>query len=489
MPQIIEDAVNKILATINPNGDVNKNILYISSLMRLSLILEGEELSNLQKKIISIATECFNNNQSDENCLHIWVLSILSFSFIHGVTDLLSSAEKYCKEFIVYNPESLHILQILGRIYQTYATRLLKGFNKNIDLAIDYYNQGLNYEPQNSSLLVNLGTAYLDKFYKIKKSDYLELAYDAFIKAEKDSKEIKTYDFSDSYVEPDASFNIAKIHALKEEIPEALFYLEKSLKNNLSLSRREIVETHALSNLENSENYWKLINKFRPIKVPKPIFFTEDSDAQAFKLVLEASGFDLNKIEVQEYQGCGRLDVIKHLSEYVRKKDNNKIIFIHRDRDYLSDKFISEQIVECEKMGVNFFVTKGTDIESYFISPEHINSLYPEIPIDIAELLINEAIDEKSIESMEKFKGSNKKDIDIEDFSTKSKEEIDKIISEKFEKNKFRYSHGKKVLNHLKSKIHKEYKFKPNLFQKSDFIVEPYLKEKSREIKMKLEGL
>jgi hypothetical protein len=55
---------------------------------------------------------------------------------------------------------------------------------------------------------------------------------------------------------------------------------------------------------------------------------------------------------------------------------------VHRDRDFLTDFEVEAWKTALRSAGVEAFVTKGIDIESYFIGPEHLAEVNDDVSIE-----------------------------------------------------------------------------------------------------------
>jgi predicted ATPase len=186
----------------------------------------------------------------------------------------------------------------------------------------------------------------------------------------------------------------------------------------------------------------------------KYIFLTEDSNTEGVRALLIASGFDLNEVDIWSYKGCAKVDVALVLSAFIRKHAPITKIILHRDRDYLNDEEIQKFKRVIESNDINCFITMGTDIESHFLSAQHINQIYPQISIELAESIINEATDEVEEKTLEKFINSRTA-IDLRNVGSNNINpgRISADAHRLYFQDKKRYRHGKKVLGCVKSKL------------------------------------
>ena len=107
----------------------------------------------------------------------------------------------------------------------------------------------------------------------------------------------------------------------------------------------------------------------------KYIFLTEDSDTDMCRLLLEHNG--IRDVLVFPYHGCASLDSAILLSDLIHNAAPNCSIILHRDRDFMTDVEVEYYIKRIKKnAAVIPFFTKGSDIESYFVSVEHLSNVF-----------------------------------------------------------------------------------------------------------------
>ncbi|MFT3677972.1 MAG: Fic family protein [Chitinophagaceae bacterium] len=213
----------------------------------------------------------------------------------------------------------------------------------------------------------------------------------------------------------------------------------------------------------------ELEEQLKKIKGTEKCFvLTEDSSSgDLLKLVLEASGFNMQQTTVIAYSGSSNIVYATLFSEFVKQKLPHVFIIVHRDKDYLTTKELIKQKNQFDKINVEFFVTSGTDIESYFVNPTHINYCHPEVALDFASRIINESIIEAEETSLRKFK--------IKEFGEKYKEKyshLDDALIKIYESDIFRFTHGKTVSGIVKKKIQDFLKSNPHID-----VLSPYIKD------------
>lgn len=183
----------------------------------------------------------------------------------------------------------------------------------------------------------------------------------------------------------------------------------------------------------------------------KCIVLTEDENFGQLQRYFEIHGFQLPETEFVSYLGASQFNSAIALGNYIFSRNNQAKIIIHRDRDYLTEEEVAGYNRKTAKFGFEFFVTDGVDVESHFISPEHINALYPQITIPDANQIIADATQEVRDLSIKRlvnrFFEMNR---GVQDVFTKNQE-----LAELYESDVRRYRYGKKVLKAINAKIQK----------------------------------
>jgi hypothetical protein len=123
------------------------------------------------------------------------------------------------------------------------------------------------------------------------------------------------------------------------------------------------------------------------------------------------------------------------------------------------------------------FVTRGTDIESYFINAESIHKTYPNIKIERITEIINEATEatkEEAINNIKKYEHGDR-------YKNKPSY-LSEFIDQLYETNRERYRPGKKTLGVLLGLLQKEIKSNPDVIKPSEFLRDTELSNISRLI-------
>ncbi|MGV8096224.1 MAG: Fic family protein [Mangrovibacterium sp.] len=194
---------------------------------------------------------------------------------------------------------------------------------------------------------------------------------------------------------------------------------------------------------------YELEKKFENLnKGEKCIVLTEDSaTSNLLEILLRSSGFNMAETSVISYKGCSNIGSANLFSIFVKQKMPGVKILVHRDRDYLTDAEIDHQRESFGRIDTHLFVTKGTDIESYFLNSKHIHFCYPSIHEERARQLIQKALEEvfpKSVDYLWKKEFGRHK--------TEEHSHLSHAVEDLVRKNLYRFTHGKtalKVLTYL----------------------------------------
>jgi hypothetical protein len=220
----------------------------------------------------------------------------------------------------------------------------------------------------------------------------------------------------------------------------------------------------------------------------KCVVLTEDMDFIPLKSILEASGFKTKTLEIWAYKGCTNVETALVLNGLFKGHAPSTNVLLHRDRDYYNDIEIKVFKKTIEDAGMSCFITRGTDIESYYLSADHINYLYPKITKIRAKDLLEESINSAQPKSMEKFINSRTQ-IEIKNCRKIGKDpnkinnwKISHQADEDYKQSPVKYCHGKSVLGILLGKIQKEIGDNADLFRVSEFIRDEDLEKIAAQI-------
>ncbi len=206
------------------------------------------------------------------------------------------------------------------------------------------------------------------------------------------------------------------------------------------------------------------------------LVLTEDGNTDMICKLLEIHQMDLDKVQVESYEGKDNLASAIFFAKKLKEKSKNlRGILIHRDRDNDNpqqlNQIIARQLKNYQLDSITTtLITKFYDIESYFLNQEHINKVYPSITIERAKELIEQATNETEPTSKAKLRKAyaqyGKYD-KMEDPKQKA-DEIDAL----YDTDPIKYRYGKDVLYKLEELITNELQLtdKISLTTLSEFI-------------------
>jgi fido (protein-threonine AMPylation protein) len=190
------------------------------------------------------------------------------------------------------------------------------------------------------------------------------------------------------------------------------------------------------------------------------LVLTEDGNTKMLESLLKIHGVDISKTKIESYDGKDNLaSAIFFAKKLTAKSPNLKHILIHRDRDNDNTQQL-KQIIEKQLRNYQIdrtttvLITTHYDIESYFLNKLHINSLFPQISIERAQQLIQQATEETSETSKAKLRiayseyGKYGKIVDPQEKAV----EINKL----YDSDPVKYRYGKSVLFRLEELISEE---------------------------------
>lgn len=210
----------------------------------------------------------------------------------------------------------------------------------------------------------------------------------------------------------------------------------------------------------------------------KCIFLTEDQKQGLVQKLIFNNGFVQPETDVRSYKGCTNIGSAEVLYNYLKDKFgiNMPKVVVHLDKDYRTNAEILNESEKFKKIGISLFITKGTDIESYYAKKDHILATH-DLQADKVDEILRTAKNEKKDKAMTLIRlkefGDKHKDKDshlvqyLEDFYTKNEEIL---------------FHGKEVLKKVKNLIQVEIKANPKIENVSEFLKDDKLEEISATI-------
>jgi ABC-type uncharacterized transport system ATPase subunit len=104
----------------------------------------------------------------------------------------------------------------------------------------------------------------------------------------------------------------------------------------------------------------------------KAIVLTEDQNTRGLEALLEASGFPDGATVILPYYGITSVKQLRPLLRMITASNPQAKILLHRDRDYMTELEINDWSTSIRNLGVEPFVTSGTDVESHFLDTKHL---------------------------------------------------------------------------------------------------------------------
>lgn len=186
----------------------------------------------------------------------------------------------------------------------------------------------------------------------------------------------------------------------------------------------------------------------------KVVVLTEDQITRGVESLFKSAGFVGDATVFESYYGVTNPKSLRPLIRFIANHNPNAKVIVHRDRDYLSDDEVTSWQEQMRELGVEPFVTDGVDVESHFISAEHLAILNPTLDQSEFEQLIDEVATEANDELIRKMvngwvdiarKRGTLGNTDIGDLAIRAPREL------AAEPERFR--HGKILLKRLRAKF------------------------------------
>lgn len=102
------------------------------------------------------------------------------------------------------------------------------------------------------------------------------------------------------------------------------------------------------------------------------VILTEDAKLKFVETLAASSGFDMSRTNIYSYHSSGNLPSAGALTEFISELAPETKVIIHADNDFLTNAEEEKLCRRIEAYGATAFITEGSDIEHYFVEPEHI---------------------------------------------------------------------------------------------------------------------
>lgn len=104
----------------------------------------------------------------------------------------------------------------------------------------------------------------------------------------------------------------------------------------------------------------------------KAVVLSEDKGLRPLEALLASSGFELEATATLSYLGVTGIKQLKPLVAMIRATNPGVKILLHRDRDYLLKPEAEEWEKSVRAIDVEPFLTDGVDVETHFLTREHL---------------------------------------------------------------------------------------------------------------------
>jgi energy-coupling factor transporter ATP-binding protein EcfA2 len=198
------------------------------------------------------------------------------------------------------------------------------------------------------------------------------------------------------------------------------------------------------------------------------VILTEDENTRQLKVILEASGFNVDKTIILPYYGVTSVKNLRPLVSLILAANPSVKIVLHRDSDYLTEEEVAKWEKDIRGLNVEPFLTDGVDIESHFLKVEHLININAGVSKDDFSEIFDETIKEVKDELIRSYVNGR---IDIErKVGNIGKLDTGKLAVEApkiIDANPGRFLFGKKVLPTLCRKFRDKYGLNMQVFQSS----------------------
>lgn len=108
------------------------------------------------------------------------------------------------------------------------------------------------------------------------------------------------------------------------------------------------------------------------------LVWSEDRDTEPLSVLLEANGIPRDETLVFSYQASSKVDAAKLMAAFADRVRPGVLTIVHRDRDFMSDEEVGrlrQKYTLNQTPNMRLLITRGSDIESYFTTPEHLSEV------------------------------------------------------------------------------------------------------------------
>lgn len=190
------------------------------------------------------------------------------------------------------------------------------------------------------------------------------------------------------------------------------------------------------------------------------VIITEDSDTRAVIALALSSGLSEGEFAVWSYAGSSQTAAARVLTKFVLEHAAGTRIIIHSDRDYLTDDAVENFEAALQAVGAEVFVTKGTDIESHLLDPDHLKLIYHELASETIADLLDRATQETRSHSLQTMI-TQRNIVDARERQKAGKPQDPGAVAvqctQEFDADPVRFRHGKRTLRVFRRLVQQEH--------------------------------
>jgi len=197
------------------------------------------------------------------------------------------------------------------------------------------------------------------------------------------------------------------------------------------------------------------------------LVLTEDSGTPGkmrfplIRCLLNANGVDTDHAEFVSYAGASNSNAAKALVRFSTDVAPGTSVVVHRDRDYKTEDEIALWSAQIRQSGAIPFVTRGTDIESYFIDPDHVATVQ-NVDVEVARQWVISACDAARVKTESALADQVQQEMARENRESGSRNttpnpaSVMKRVRDRIDADPIGSAHGKHTLKALRSILHQQ---------------------------------
>jgi predicted ATPase len=210
------------------------------------------------------------------------------------------------------------------------------------------------------------------------------------------------------------------------------------------------------------------------------VVLTEDANTDPIKTLLKANGLSKDSVDIWSYSSCSQVNAATALGRFIADHAPGTRVLVHRDRDYLDDDRVAVVVSKLTEAGLKAFTTPGVDIESCFLSVDHLAAIYADRDRDEVETLITDATVETREKSLEALINARVAEAHRRRKDGEGQPNVGEIALQAgrdYDADPERYRHGKKVLKRLNALAQERFGRARPVFMASSALRLPDLEE------------